>query len=183
MENTLCLTLSPPEVLQHIHGCKKAWLPVQLHWARVSDTDTPPDHSPGHRLCFQGRCCFDLADWPPLCSALARTFSKTWEVKKSFILALLWLYHSWALGARCLAPPARCLIGLLWDEPKYENPVGAMVLSVWKDSIFHRPLPDFLMLTEAAHLLRVHLLCLNIWRNWHSDSQWFRWRYFCDTDH
>lgn len=45
-------------------------------------------------LCFQGRCRFDLADWPPLCSALARTFSKTWEVKRSFMLTLLQLYHS-----------------------------------------------------------------------------------------
>lgn len=55
--------------------------------------------------------------------------------------------------------------------------------SVWKDSILHRPLSDFLMLIEAAHLLRVHLLCLDVRENGHSNSQWVRWRYFCDTDH
>lgn len=79
-------------------------------------------------LCFQGRCCFDLADWPPLFSALTRTFSKTWEVKRSFMLTLLQLYHYECgpqLGSWGLALPARCHIGLLWDEPKYENPVGA----------------------------------------------------------
>lgn len=87
-------------------------------------------------LCFQGRRCFDLADWPPLCSALARTFSKTWKVKRSFMLTLLQLYHyttlsvghSWALGAPYLAPPAQCHIwfALRWNK-------------VWKPSGSYSP--------------------------------------------
>lgn len=115
-------------VLQHIHGCKEAWLPVQLHWARVSDTDPPPDHSPGHRALLPGPTLL----WPSRLTSsvlsLGRTFSKTWEVKRSFMLALLQLYHYECgpqMGSCGLAPPARCHIGLLWDEPKYENPVGA----------------------------------------------------------
>lgn len=153
------------------------------------------------------------------------------------MLTLLQLYHYECgpqLGSWGLALPARCHIGLLWDEPKYENPVGAtghsMVsldlptglsspygLFTWcppKRSLWSLPyrhvlrhlgkllglpnleltclfgkilsfigLSDFLMLTEAAHLLRLHLLCLDIRKNGHSNSQWVRWRYFCDTNH